>query len=247
SIIGIVAYSPLIGNDLISNDLNVLVPHRNLLGFLVLLPLMWAGLRGNRCNVATAALIFVGMAAWGFSVGNDPFPKTDPSGALLSLFVLSVCVSVPPLALAAAMAKRQDTEAHLLSVQDQLNRQIERKNLAIDSVRRHFETLIEGVVDYAIFALDREGHVTSWNSTAQKITGYTPEEIIGKHFGIFYRPDERRAGSPNRALELAIQRGKHQVEGWRIKKNGTPFFITGSVSSYRDDTGNLLGFISVLR
>jgi len=77
--------------------------------------------------------------------------------------------------------------------------------------------------------------------------GYTAEEIIGKDFGIFYRPDERRAGAPNRALELAIQRGKHEVEGWRIRKNGTPFFITGSVSSNRDDAGNLLGFINILR
>ena len=77
--------------------------------------------------------------------------------------------------------------------------------------------------------------------------GYTAEEIVGKHFGIFYRPDERRAGAPNRALELAIQRGKHEVEGWRIRKNGTPFFITGSVSSIRDDAGNLLGFINILR
>jgi PAS domain S-box-containing protein len=247
SIIGIVAYSPLIGSDLISNDLNVRLPYRSLLGFLVLLPLMWAGLRGNRCNVATAALIFFGMAVWGFSVGNDPFPKTDLNGALLSLLVLSISVSVPPLALAAAIATRQNTEAHLLSVQDQLNRQIVRKNLALDSVRRHFQILIEGVVDYAIFALDKEGHVTSWNSTAHKIIGYTPEEIIGKHFGIFYRPDERRAGSPTRALESAIQRGKHEVEGWRIRKNGTPFFITGSVSSSRDDAGNLIGFINILR
>ncbi len=247
SIIGIGAYSPLIGSDLISSDLHVLLPYRSLLGFLVLLPLMWAGLRGNRCNVATAALIFFGMVVWGFSVGNNPFPKTDPNGALLSLFVFSISVSVPPLALAAAIATRQNTQAHLLSVQDQLNRQIERKNLALDSVKRHFQILIEGVVDYAIFAVDKEGHVTSWNSTAQKIIGYTPEEIIGKHFGIFYRPDERRAGSPTHALESAIQRGKHEVEGWRIRKNGTPFFITGSVSSIRDDAGNLIGFINILR
>jgi PAS domain S-box-containing protein len=246
-IIGIVAYSPLIGSDLISSDFNVLLPYRSLLGSLIFLPLMWAALRGNRCNVATVALIFFGMAVWGLSVGNDPFPKTDPNGALLSLLVLSICVSVPPLALAAAIATHQDTEAHLLFFQDQLNHQLERKNLAIDSVRRHFQVLIESVVDYAIFALDKEGHVTSWNSTAQKIIGYTPDEIIGKHFGIFYRPDERRAGSPTRTLESALQRGKHEVEGWRIRKNGTPFFITGSVSSSHDAAGNLIGFISVLR
>src|SRR6266702_5301055 len=77
SVIGIVAYSPLIGSDLISNDLNVLLPYRSLLGFLVLLPLMGAGLRGNRCNVATAALIFFGTAVWGFSVVADSFPKTN--------------------------------------------------------------------------------------------------------------------------------------------------------------------------
>src|SRR6202790_2125310 len=218
SVIGIVAYSPLISSNLISNNLAVLLPYRSLLGFLVLLPLMWAGLRGNQRNVATAALIFFGIAVWGFSVGSDPFPKTDLNGALLSLLVLSISVSVPPLALAAAIATRQNTEAHLLSVQDQLNRQIERNNLSLSSAKRHFQILIEGVVEYAIFALDKEGHVASWNNAA-----------------------------PNRALELAIQSGKHEVEGWRIRKNGTPFFITGSVSLNRDDAGNLLGFINILR
>src|SRR3954452_6538331 len=247
SLIGIVAYSPLIGSNLITKDLNLLLPHRSLVGFLVLVPLLWAGLRGNQRNVATAALIFFGLALWGFSVGSDPFPKTDLNGALLSLLVLSISVSVPPLALAAAIATRQNTEAHLLSVQEQLNRQIERKNLSLNSAKRHFQILIEGVVDYAIFALDKEGHVASWNDAAQKIMGYTAEEIVGKHFGIFYRPDDRRAGAPNRALELAIQRGKHEVEGWRIRKNGTPFFITGSVSSNRDDAGNLSGFVNILR
>jgi PAS domain S-box-containing protein len=246
-LLGVIAYSPLVGSNLVSNHLNVVLPHRSLLGFLVLLPLMWAGLRGDRLSAATAALIFVGMAVWGFSSGTDPFSKADLNGALLSLFVLSIGVSVPPLALAAAIAARQKREAHLLSVQDQLNRQIERKNAVLESVKRHFQFLIDGVVDYAIFALDKEGHITSWNSTAQKIMGYTREEIVGKHFGIFYRPDERRAGAPIRVLEFAIQTGKHEVEGWRIRKNGTLLFVTGSVSSYRDDSGNLTGFMTILR
>jgi len=189
SVIGIVAYSPLIGSNLISDDLNVPLPHRSLFGFVVLLPLMWAGLRGNRCSVAAAALIFVGVAAWGFSSGSDPFSKNDFNGALLTLLVLSISVSMPPLALAAAIATRQKTEAHLLSLQVQLKRQIEHNNAVLESVKRHFQFLIDDVVDYAIFALDKEGHVTSWNSSAQKIMGYAPEEIVGKHFGIFYRPD----------------------------------------------------------
>ena len=245
--IGFVAYSPLITGNLVGSELAALLPYRSLLGFLVFLPLMWAGLRGNRRDAATAALIFCAVAVWGFSAGSSPFAKTDLNGALLSLLVLAISVSVPPLILAAAMATRQSTEARLLSEQEQLNQKIAQTNLALDSARRHFEILIEGVVDYAIFVLDTAGRVASWNGAAQKIMGYSAEEIIGKHFGMFYRPDERRAGDPNRALELAIQRGKHDIEGWRIKKSGTPFFITGSVSSIRDDDGHLLGFANILR
>jgi PAS domain S-box-containing protein len=77
--------------------------------------------------------------------------------------------------------------------------------------------------------------------------GYTTQEVVGKHFGIFFRPDERRTGEPNRALEGAIERGKHEIEGWRVRKNGTPFFVTGLISSIHDDAGNLLGFANVLR
>jgi len=80
-----------------------------------------------------------------------------------------------------------------------------------------------------------------------QITGYTATEVMGKHFDMFYRPDERRAGEPNRALELAKQRGKHEVEGWRIKKNGTLLFVSGSVTSIVDNNGNLIGFTNIIR
>jgi PAS domain S-box-containing protein len=246
-IIGIVAYSPLVNGNFTNAYLDALLPYRSLLASLVLMPLMWAGLRGNRINVATIALIFLAFVVWGFSAGNDPFPEADPNGALLSLFALSICISTAPLALATAIAAHQKTESDLLALRDQLIDQIERTNVTLNSARRHFQMLIEGVAEYAIFALDKEGHVASWNSGAQRVMGYTSEEIIGQNFGVFYRPDERRAGAPNRALESAIQTGKHVVEGWLIRKNGTPVFITGSVSSVHDDTGNLIGFANILR
>jgi PAS domain S-box-containing protein len=245
--IGVIAYSPLINSDLIGSALNGLLPYRSLLGFLVLLPLMWAALRGNQRNAATAAFIFCAIAVWGFSAGIGPFPKSNLNGSLLLLLVLFISTSVPPLVLAAAAATRRDTEVHLLSVQDQLNRKIVETNVALESAKRHFQILIEGVVDYAIFVLDTSGRVASWNSAAKQIIGYTTEEIIGKHCGIFYRPDERRADEPNRALELAIQKDKHEVEGWRIRKNGTLVFVTGSVSLIRDDGGNLIGFANIIR
>ena len=247
TVIGFLAFSPLVGTDFTNSEFNNAVPYRFLLGFLVLLPLMWAGLQGNQRSVSTATLIFCGMAAWGVAAGSFPLAKTDFNAAQLLLLAVSIAASLPPLILAAAISRRQRLEVNLLSVQDQLRHDLKETNLELDRARRHFEILIEGVVDYAIFVLDTAGHVASWNSAAQTIMGYTAGEIVGEHFGIFYRPDERRAGEPNLALELAIQKDKCDIEGWRIRKNGTLFFVTGSISSIRDDSGTLLGFANVLR
>ena len=239
--IGVVAYSPPIGGDL-----NGLLPYRGMPGFLILLPLMWAGLRSTQRDAATATLIFCGLAAWGLSsVANAS--STDAKGSLVLLLLLAVSTSVAPLILGAAMAAHRDTEARLLAAQGQLNHQLEQTRSAFNSAKRYFQIFTEGVADCAIFVLDTSGHVASWNSTAQHIIGYKTDEIIGKHFGILYRPDERRAGEPNRALELAIQNGKHEVEGWRIRKSGTPFFATGALTAMRDDNGNLIGLASIIR
>ena len=233
-------------------------PYRALLSFLIIGPLIWSALRGDRRNAATTALIFCAIATWGLATWWGPASlgfaagNAAPATAMLDyrlplLLALSVAASLPALVLSAAIATDNDTEARLLRAQEQLNRQLTQTNFALDSSRRHFQILIEGIVDYAIFLLDTAGRVASWNKAAEHMIGYGADEIIGKHFGIFYRPDERRAGEPNRALERAIQRGKHEVEGWRIKKNGTLFFITGSITSIRDNSANLIGFANVVR
>ena len=240
--IGFLAFGPPV-----DEALEGLQPYRSLFGFLILIPLLWATLRGNRRDAATAALIFCGIAAWGLPTGENPSLQADLSASPLLLLAIAVGTSVPALILSAAMATYQDTEARLLRAQEHLNRQLAQTNFALDSSRRHFQILIEGIVDYAIFVLDTAGRVASWNRAAEQIIGYTADEIMGKHFGIFYRPDERRSGEPNRALDWAVQKGKHDVEGWRIKKNGTLFFVTGSVTSIRDTAGNLIGFASVIR
>jgi PAS domain S-box-containing protein len=240
--IGIVTFSTL--DD---NPLDGLQPYQGLLGFFVLLPLLWASLRANQRNAGTAALIFCGFAAWGLSTSNGLFEKTDGNPSLLLLLTLGVAASLSALVLSAAIAVRREAESHLLGVQDELTRQLVQTSSALESSKRHYQILIEGVVDYAIFVLDTAGRVASWNSAAKQIIGYSSDEILGKHFAIFYRPDERRAGEPNRALELAAQRGKHEVEGWRIRKNGTLFFVTGSVSAILDSNGSLIGFANIIR
>jgi len=244
-IIGVVAYGPINGSGL-SDDINVLLSYRGLLGFLVLIPITWAVFRGKRVDVATIVLIFLGLLDWGVSEGNY-LSETDSDETLLSLVVLSISMSTLPLALAGAIATNQNTEARLRSAWDQLKGELERTKGTLNSAKRHFQMLIEGVVDYAIFALDEEGHIASWNSGAQRVMGYAAEEIIGQHFAIFYRPDERRVGAPSRAMESAIQLRKHTIEGWLIRKDGTPVFITGTLSSVHDDSGNLIGFANILR
>jgi PAS domain S-box-containing protein len=239
--IGVAAFSPQVGNALMDSDLDALLRYRSFLAFLVALPLLWASLRGNPRDAAASAPVFCALAAWGFAT------SFDLNGSSVLLFALVLATSLPPLILAAAVAVHQQTTASLQAAHNQLNRQVEQTMLAFERSKRHFQILIEGVVDHAVFLLDRSGRVASWNSTAQQIIGYTSDEIIGKHFGVFYRPDERRSGEPNRVLELAVKNGKHAVEGWRIKKNGTLFFVTGTIRAIHDDDGNLIGLANVLR
>ncbi len=241
--IGFLAFAPI---SLIPDGTDPL-PYRTLLGFLILVPLLRAALNANQRDAATAALIFCGMAVWGFAAGIAPFGKANGSGALLLLGAVAASTALVPLVVGAGIAAHQEAEAHLHAARNQLTRQIEETRLAFQITKRHFQIFLDGVADYAIFLLDASGRVASWNASAQRIIGYSNDEIIGKHFGIFYRPDERRAGEPNRALELAIQHGKHEVEGWRMKKNGSLFFVTGALTAIRDDDGALIGLASIIR
>jgi PAS domain S-box-containing protein len=240
--IGMAAYGPAIGGEL-----SEVLPNRDLIGFLILLPLMWAGLRGNQRDSASAVLVFCGLAGWGLSTGANALPAAESSGAFLLLFALSTSTSVASLILGAAIASHGDATAHLLSAQRLLSIQLDQTQLAFKNAKRHFQLFIEGVADYAIFLLDTSGRITSWSSTAQKVIGYKMDEIVGEHFGVLYRPDERRAGEPNRAIELAIQKGKHEVEGWRVRKNGAPFYVTGVLTAIRDDDRKLIGLANIIR
>ncbi len=243
--IGVVAFSPLmpVMGGALGGALDTLMPYRGMLGFLIVVPLMAAALRANQRDAATAALIFCAIAGVSAGLGSS----ADLNNSLLLLLAMAISTSLAPLILGAAVAAHRDTEARLLLAQGHLNRRVEQTQLAFKNAKRHFQIFMEGVSDYAIFLLDTSGRVASWNSGAQNIIGYKADEVIGKHFGIFYRPDERRAGEPKRALASAIKNGKHEVEGWRIRKNGTPFFMTGALTAIRDDDGSLIGLANIIR
>jgi PAS domain S-box-containing protein len=110
-----------------------------------------------------------------------------------------------------------------------------------------FRLLIQSVTDYAIYMLDREGVVTSWNPGAERIKGYTPEEIIGQHFSRFYTEEDRANGDPARALAVAERKGRFANEAWRLRKNGERFWASIVIDPIYDDYGALVGFAKVTR
>jgi PAS domain S-box-containing protein len=110
-----------------------------------------------------------------------------------------------------------------------------------------FRWLVDAVQDYAIFMLDTEGHITSWNAGAARIKGWGVSEIIGKHFSIFYLEEDLRAGKPRRHLEVAATDGRVEDEGWRLRKDGSRFWASVVISAIRDKNGGLVGFGKVTR
>jgi PAS domain S-box-containing protein len=107
--------------------------------------------------------------------------------------------------------------------------------------------LVDSTIDYAIFLLDPQGHVASWNTGAQRIKGYTAQEIVGRHFSVFYTPDSVGRGWPDYELSEATRAGRFEDEGWRVRKDGSRFYANVIITALRDASGTLRGFAKVTR
>jgi len=110
-----------------------------------------------------------------------------------------------------------------------------------------FALLVSGVVDYGIFMLDPTGVIVTWNEGAQRIKGYAADEIIGRHFSVFYPAEAVRNRKPDWELEVAKREGRYEEEGWRIRKDGTRFWANVIITALRDESGRLRGFGKVTR
>ena len=263
--IGLVAFSPVVPQT----------AYRDALGFVAVLPLLWAALRRNQRDTATVVLILVGFAVWGTAVNTGPFARVGTNDAFLALLMFLISISVPSLALSADVATRRRSEELLRRAQDELEETIrqrtaalaeeiqQRRQLEVEFSRgvdvrrrteealvdseRHFRMLVEGVTDYAIFMLDPNGRITSWNSGAQRVKGYAPEQIIGRHFSQFYTEEDRKRGEPERSLQMAAEKGKYESEGWRVRRDGSVFWASIAMDAIRDDRGTLIGVAKVTR
>src|SRR5712672_922396 len=117
----------------------------------------------------------------------------------------------------------------------------------LHEAERQFRILVESITDYAIYMLDPEGRVTTWNSGAQRIKGYRADEIIGQHFSRFYTEEEQSAGAPAQMLREAAEEGKVVAEGWRIRKDGSRFAASTVLEAIHDQEGALIGFAKITR
>ncbi|HEX3203789.1 MAG TPA: PAS domain-containing protein [Nitrospiraceae bacterium] len=110
-----------------------------------------------------------------------------------------------------------------------------------------FQLLVTQIKDYAIFVLDTDGRIASWNDGAELLKGYGPQEIIGQHFERFYTDDDRKAGKPQLMLEKAKKNGRVEDEGWRVRKDGSRFWADVVITALYDKTAKLRGFAKVTR
>src|SRR5258706_10792369 len=112
---------------------------------------------------------------------------------------------------------------------------------------RIFRLMAERVQDYAIFVLDTQGRVASWNVGAARIKQYTAGEILGKHFSVFYTPEDIARKWPEHELKRALMEGRFEDDGWRMRKDGTRFWANVVITALRDDKGKLLGYSKITR
>jgi PAS domain S-box-containing protein len=125
--------------------------------------------------------------------------------------------------------------------------ELEAKTIALRDSEQRFRLLVESVQDYAIYLLDPEGRIVSWNKGAERIKGYRAEEVLGRHYSVFYLPEDTEKGKPEQTLRTAAQVGRYQSEGWRRRKDGSAFWASVVITAIHDETGRLRGFAKITR
>jgi PAS domain S-box-containing protein len=172
-----------------------------------------------------------------------PTPLHDASGHLVGAVNMLVDIT--------AAKEIEEARGRLNDMLEQRvterTRQLTEALTQLRETERRFRLFVGGVTDYAIFMLNPDGVITNWNAGAERIKGYRAEEIIGQHFSVFYTPEDRENGLPQRALITAARDGRVEAEGWRIRKDGSRLWANAIIDAVHDDAGDLIGFAKITR
>ncbi|HWE74531.1 MAG TPA: PAS domain S-box protein [Stellaceae bacterium] len=172
-----------------------------------------------------------------------PTPLHDADGRLIGAVNMLVDITERKKAEEALRRLNEMLEQRIEARTDQMTEAYER----LRQSERRFRLLVNSVVDYAIFMLDENGYVTNWNAGAERIKGYSSDEIVGQHFSIFYTPEDRAAGVPQRVLKAARRDGRYEAESWRVRKSGERFWANVVIDAVRGDRGEIVGYAKVTR
>jgi formate hydrogenlyase transcriptional activator len=172
-------------------------------------------------------------------------PRARQMGAALNLFGLRKDGTEFPVDI---MLKPIENEAEVVVLS--IVRDVTEQHLAAEALRKsdlQLRSIVEGVTDYAIYLLDKDGHVATWNPGAERIKHYKADEILGRHFSHFFTTEDQERGRPAELLKMAATRGRVEQEGWRVRKDGTRFWANVVLTAVRDASGELTGFAKVTR
>jgi len=364
-LVGLIAFSPLLPRT----------EYTTPLGFLAILPLVWAALRRGPRDTASVGVILTGFTIWATVKQVGPFSHLGINESFLLLLTFMISLSVPSLVLAADVAVRQRSEENLRRTQNELDERVRERTAALADANIHlheaqrlanlgswswdieqnrvswseqlfeiygqsperfrgtveefigfvhpddraqvrhsieaalaegnefsheerilrpdggirhlhsigevmrdergralrmlgicldvterkraesalreseqsYQMLVTSVRDYAIFMLDPQGHLRSWNSGAANIKGYSADEIIGRHFSLFYTDEDRAQGAPEHALAVVAREGRYETQGWRLRKDGSRFYASVVMDAIRNEAGELIGFAKITR
>jgi PAS domain S-box-containing protein len=238
------------------------------LAFLTLPLVLWAAIRFGEREVTTVIALVCGMAIWYTLLGRGPFAVASTNVSLLYLVAYTSTLVMTGLIVSAVIGERTRAIVELRQTNEQLEQRIEERTLELQvsnqtlraelaehsrqeeilrQSEERFRLIVNGVKDYAIFMLDSDGRIASWNTGAQAIKGYTATEIIGKHFSIFYTPEDIARGWPQHELAVARVEGRFEDEGWRLRKDGTRFWANVIITTLYDNERRVRGFAKVTR
>lgn len=184
------------------------------------------------------------------TVAPHPQPLFDESGKMTGAVNMLVDITGLKRTELAIRQSEQELRQLTASLEEKVLQRTQDLSIRNEELRRseeRYHKMIDEVEDYAIILLDPDGIIQNWNKGAEKIKGYREEEIVGKEFSVFYRPEDREAGLPQKLIGIARENGKAIHEGWRVRKNGTRFWGSIVLTALHDEQGNIIGFSKVTR